>query len=754
MQRNRARFVVSKRLTVESKCRNIAETAKHRQLRVISCLLLAVLAASPVLPAQEQERVVRGLSFVGNKALDDYTLESAIATTKSSAWARYWIVRWLGLGEKRYFNEVEFRRDVVRLILLYRQSGYMNAVVDTSVRRTARDVYATFRIHEGDPVRVARLDVRGVDGIFDVARLKRELPLQVGDPFNRFLMQASADTIVARLRTSGYPYADVLRNFDSEAGILKAEVELDVQPGPRMRIGEVEIGGLRDVDTGTVRRVTSVRPGSVFNQDALYQTQRDLYGIGVFNSVNVILLDSIAPQGPPTDSTVRVLVQVAEGPRHQLRFGGGYGSVECFRVQGGWAAHDFLGGARTLDLSARVSKLGGTPKVSTGLNQFCNPFGGSWTFDTLNYSVGVTLKQPAFLSRRNVGTLGLLAERHSEFTVFTREAVGANADLTLNARGQLPVTLGYSYSFGRTQANAGVFCSVFRVCDSTSHQFLRRKHGFGAATVTIVRDRVNNILDPSEGSVSTINLLHASRLIGSDSAYEFNRGEFEVAKYYPIGRRSVFAWRIRGGTILPRKIQIGGQKVAYVPPDQRFYGGGPNSVRGYGRNELGPQVYVLTALPGDTSAAPVVDTAATRRAGGDKVFRVADVQGVQSRPTGGNTAIIANAELRLPSPVLPSRMRLGLFVDVGQVWERGEEIITIRDVKVTPGAGVRFTTPLGPVRIDAAYNGYATQRGPLLYQTSDTASTITQIRASYPPLRASKTFWQKIVLQFAVGQAF
>ena len=105
--------------------------------------MLAVLTAITVLSAQEQERVVRGLTFVGNKALDDYTLESAIATTKSSAWARYGIVRWMGLGEKRYFNEVEFRRDVVRLILLYRQSGYMNAVVDTSVRRTPRDVYAT-----------------------------------------------------------------------------------------------------------------------------------------------------------------------------------------------------------------------------------------------------------------------------------------------------------------------------------------------------------------------------------------------------------------------------------------------------------------------------------------------------------------------------------------------------------------------------------------------------------------------------------
>ena len=720
--------------------------------------MLAALAASTVLTAQEQERVVRGLSFVGNKALDDYTLESAIATTRSSGWASKWYVRWLGLGEKRYFNELEFRRDVVRLILLYRQSGYMNAVVDTSVQRTARDAYLMFRIHEGDPVRVARFDVRGVDGIFNVEKLKRELPLQVGDPFNRFLLQASTDTIIGRLRNGGYPYAEVLRNFDSEAGILKAEVELDVQPGPRMRIGAVDIRGLRDVDTGTIRRVSSVRPGSIFRQDALYQTQRDLYGLGMFNSVNVLLVDSIRPEGTPPDSGVRVLVQVLEGPRHQIRVGGGYGSVECLRVQSGWAARDFLGGARTLDLSARVSKLGGTPKGSTGFDQFCNPFAGTWNFDTLNYSVGLTLRQPAFLSRRNVGTLGLLAERHSEFTVYTREAIGGNADLTFNARGRLPVTVGYNYSFGRTLANAGVYCSVFRVCDPTSQDFLRKKHGFGAASVTILRDRVNNVLDPTEGSISTITLTHASRLLGSDSAYEFNRGELEIAKYYSIGRRSVFAWRVRGGTIVPRKIRIGTEDVAYVAPDQRFYAGGPNSVRGYGRNELGPLVYVLVAHAADTVASSpttVVDTAATRRAGGEKVFRPGNGEGfVRTQPTGGNTAIIASAELRLPSPIFASRMRLGFFVDAGQVWERGQEIISIQGLRVTPGAGVRFTTPLGPVRVDVAYNGYATERGPLLYQDSLTASTVTQIRSSYPPQSVNKTFWQKLVLQFAVGQAF
>jgi outer membrane protein insertion porin family len=706
--------------------------------------LFAALVAPAILSAQEQERVVRGLSFAGNRALDDYTLESAIATTKSSAWARLWYVRWLGLGEKRYFNEIEFRRDVVRLILLYRQSGYMNAVVDTVVQRTSRDVYVTFRIHEGDPVRVVRLDIMGLDGISNVEKLKRDLPLQVGDPFNRFLLQASADTIVGRLRNGGYPYAEVLRNFDSEAGILKAEVELDAQPGPRMRIGEVIIHGLRDVDTGTVRRIMSLRPGAEYKQDALYQTQRDLYGMGVFSSVNVMLLDSLPPQESiRRDSTVRALIQVQEGPAHQVRTGFGYGTVECFRVQSGWTAHDFLGGARTLDLSARVSKLGaGTPTTTTGLDQFCNPFAGTWTFDTLNYTFGITLRQPAFLSRSHVATVGFVAERRSEFGIYTREAIGGNADLTLNTRGLVPVTLGYSYSVGRTLAADGIYCSLFRLCDSTSRSFLRDRRQFGAVTITAVRDRVNNILDPSEGSLTTVTLLHASRLVGSQAPYEFNRGEVEVARYYPIGRRTVFAWRVRGGTILPKNIQLSGQTVAYVPPDQRFYGGGPNSVRGYGRNELGPRVYVLH----DTSA-NAVDDVATAKAG-EKVFR-----GVTAAPTGGNTAIILNAELRIPSPIFAQRMRLGVFVDAGQVWERGEELVSIRGMRVTPGAGVRFATPLGPVRIDAAYNGYPAERGPLLY-VADSAGTVTQIRTSYPPLRAQKSFWQKLIVQFAVGQAF
>src|SRR5213079_3566677 len=137
-------------------------------------------------------------------------------------------------------------------------------------RREGRDVYIKFRIYEGDPVGLAELHVLGLDSILDGQRLKRDLPLHVGDPFNRALFQASADTIVSRLKNLGYPYADILRSYDVDVAALRAAATLEALPGPRMRVGQVLITGAEKVDTGTVRRMVSVRPGDWFRQDQLY----------------------------------------------------------------------------------------------------------------------------------------------------------------------------------------------------------------------------------------------------------------------------------------------------------------------------------------------------------------------------------------------------------------------------------------------------------------------------------------------------
>src|SRR6266566_8627027 len=370
------------------------EAARPRQLRAsLPVLVVAVFAAARLAAQQEPQRVVRGLSFEGNHAIDRYTLSAAIATTNSSAFATSPWLRWLGLGEKRAFDELEFRRDVVRLLLLYRQSGYMNAVVDTLVRRdsTGHDVYVRFRITEGEPVRVTRIDLPGLDSLLDLHALRRDLPLQVGDPFNRFLFQAAADTITARLRNRGYAYADVLRNFDTDAATLSAQVTLEAVPGPRMRIGAVEIDGLTQVDSTTVRRALSIHPGDVYREDQLYQSQRDLYGLGVFRSAGVQLTDSTPPTGA-ADSTVRVLVQLREGSRHGVRVGAGYGTADCFRVQAGWTSHDFFGGGRTFDITGRVSKLGtGYPADGGFANNLCPALKNDVYSDTLNYTLTATL---------------------------------------------------------------------------------------------------------------------------------------------------------------------------------------------------------------------------------------------------------------------------------------------------------------------------------------------------------------------------
>ncbi|MGH7676677.1 MAG: autotransporter assembly complex protein TamA, partial [Gemmatimonadales bacterium] len=490
------------------------------------------------------------------------------------------------------------------------------------------------------------------------------------------------------------------------------------------------------------RRMLSVKPGDLYREARLYQSQRDLYGMEVFRLAQVTLVDSVPP-ADPTDSAVRVRVRMVEGPRHRVRAGVGYGTVDCVRVQGGWAAHNFLGGARTLNVDGRFSRIGvGYPFDGNLENSLCPALFDDFTADTLNYSVGATLTQPGFLSPSHRATVGVSAQRYSEPKVFVRRSIGGELSVTFNHRGRLPLTLGYGYSLGQTTAPPAVYCSVFQVCDAADRAFLRERRPFAAVTVSATRARVNSPIEPTRGSVITATLTHSSRLVGSDSLYEFNRGEVELARYHVIGPGQVFAWRVRGGAILPQRITLSGQSARFVPPDQRFYAGGPNTVRGYGLNELGPAVYVTS----DTTDVP----------GGDVIVRGNDTlyRHLRVSPTGGNTAFVINAELRFPAPAMGGRVRLGVFVDIGQVWEREEQLLTFDDVRVTPGVGLRFATPLGPIRLDVGYNGYGREDGPL-YFLDESNGTLTECRdcSSYR-LNAPASFWRRLRLQFAVGQAF
>ncbi len=158
------------------------------------------------------------------------------------------------------------------------------------MQRSKRDVRITFRITEGPPIEVTRVSVTGVDSLEVKGQtITSELPLRKGAPFNRFLFQASADTLVARLRNRGYPAAEVYRSFDVNKDARTATTALEVVPGPYAAFGAVRVEGAEDVDTTYIRQLLATRPGSRFSQQDIFQSQRKLYQTQLFRFATVTI---------------------------------------------------------------------------------------------------------------------------------------------------------------------------------------------------------------------------------------------------------------------------------------------------------------------------------------------------------------------------------------------------------------------------------------------------------------------------------
>jgi outer membrane protein assembly complex protein YaeT len=692
----------------------------------LAFLFLALLVSSTAVAQHQNQRVVRQLNFEGNRALPADVLAAAIVTTNSSWFARAFFFRWLGLGAKRYFDEEEFRRDVVRLSVLYKRSGYPDAVIDTLVRRTPVDVYITFKIHEGAPIRVTTLTITGLDSV--PARLRKgvllDLPLLVGDPFNRFIMQATADSITRRLRDRGYPSARVFTAFEADKEAKTAAVTLEADPDGAAAVGRISVVGAHRVDTAVVRKLLVSRTGRRYSQEELFESQRNLYESDLFRFATVNI-DSAAYH--PGDSIVPLVVQVNESRPRRIRGGLGYATYDCFRGSLGWTTRNFLGAGRIFDVTSRVSKVGVGDPLNWGLaKNICSTSSeDSIGSRKVNYYLGTSVRRPAFLSPNNAITLSVFTERNSEYKVYLRQDAGVSVALTRTTpRLRNPLSLTYTLSYGKTAATAVSFCSVFSACTSDVVAPLRQNLFLATLTALATFPKVNSPVDPTRGRIGSVEVTYSSKYIGSSSLQQFTRFVAGMSWYRPLSRDVVLSWRLRGGLIVSPRLDVANVSGAFIPPDQRFYAGGPNDVRGFQRNELGPVVYVVP-----TGFANVADS-------------------VRVAATGGNTSVLGNVEIRVPSPVFSSRLRLAAFVDAGGVWQR-QAPASGHVIRVTPGVGIRIATPLGPARLDVAYNPYKLQPGQLFQ--FDTLGTLTPVpgQDSYVLSRN-----RKYTIHIAVGQAF
>jgi outer membrane protein insertion porin family len=381
---------------------------------------------------------------------------------------------------------------------------------------------------------------------------------------------------------------------------------------------------------------------------------------------------------------------------YSARVGAGYATLDCFRTSGALTAR-YLSFGR-VDFTGRVSKIGiGEPLDWS--RALCQGARNDPYSDRLNYYAGVTLSQGAIPGLRALfTTFTVFSERRSEYKAYLRSVpIGMVASYDFDALRPLLANAAYDLTYGRTTAEPALFCAVFLVCRPEDQQALQRLLRQAALSLTLTRRRVDNEIEPRRGLVARASVRSAHRWLGSDTSLQFNRLQGELAWYTPHGRNSLAA-RVQLGTVLGRTFSLRGEDVpSFIPPAERLFAGGPNTVRGYRQNLLGPLVYVAEEIR-DT----VID--------GQLYYMADTLRRVQERPTGGNSLVVGNLEYRMRSPVAPNYLQLVVFGDVGQVWNRGEEVdgrrvnLDFDNFRFTPGGGFRVATPIGAIRVDVGYN--------------------------------------------------
>lgn len=683
-------------------------------------ILLALVAVSVAIPAAAQDqtcdrgdREVRALKFTGNREFPVATLEATVATLPSS-FAGLPVV-----GERRCLDPVEFARDVQRLSTLYRRRGFPDVKVDTIVTTRRRGVIdITFTIVEGEPMRVSAFAMRGIDDNPEVEAAARDFPLRVGGVFDRGALEAGRDTLVRRLRNKGWPQAEALLAYTTNTKQRTADVEVTVVPGTRARLGTITLNvdttgmGPRRVSDATIRRTLALHTGDWYSARALIDAQRNLYQTDAFQRVD-LQPDSLQPAG---DSIVNLVATLIEGDRWAVRGGFGWATLDCLRMQGALTDRDFMPYAQRLELTARVSKIGiGAPL--DGAPNLCQGQARSDPYSrTLNYYTAMTVSQPVRAGQMHIPTLTIFSSTLSEYKAFLRRTpIGGAFSITDPLQSRWPSTLSYSVELGRTEAEPAFFCAVFNACDADARGFLQRNNRLAALEYTVSRQRVNDPLRPTGGTSVRMSVRHASTLIGSDKSQQFNRGTGDVTWYRSLSRGMTLTAHMRGGLVFG-----GGTSLSlnsFIPPQERLYAGGPTTVRGFRQNELGPAVYIVNKY-------------SEVHENGETYYR-ADSASVYERvvPTGGNTLVVGNLELQIPSPVAPRLLQLAMFADAGRLWNRGTGGASrslVDDgprVKVTPGMGVRIVSPFGAVRIDLGYNPYRLPAGAAYFNAPLQAGT-------------------------------
>ncbi len=657
---------------------------------------------------------VVSLDIDGNASLGDRELKAAMVTEPSRCKFPFVcaVTKRFGLYTRHPLDRAELDRDVLRLRVLYWKHGWRAAQVTPVVRKIDEGrVAVRLEVVEGPTTTIGTLQLGALDSLLSPREKRQLVTLQEGATLNVMELDSIAVRVAAALDRKGFGDATVGPVAEADTASPRAAVRFDLQHLYRTRVESIRVAGTELFDPRLVENTMHLKAGDPYTRIGTVESQRALYSAGFFRRAVVQVLPGSA------DSLKRLVASVEELPPRSMRITGGVSTTDFVQLDARFVNTNFRGRAGRLTLQGTIGNLLGTQLVNRGL--FTNVLPTTLSDSAPKYlqptfQLNADIRRRSLSDYRNTIGFSLFGYRRSSPGVFVDQGGGAAAIFTRNVTPFIPVSAQYRVEFTNVSAADAYYCVNFGVCDQPSLAVVRRTQRLAPFVLSAVSDRRDNPIAPTRGRSWRAEVELADTYTGSQLRY--GRIELEGATYLHLSENATLAFHVHGG-IVKGRANAGdlGRDVAVVHPRKRFYTGGARSVRGYGENQLGPRILVIPRsvfqptqarydslladptqrLPCDPKT-PLAEcgTEPTDAARPATDFTDSDFT---PKPLGAETMVEGSIEGRYH---FWGPLTAALFIDAGSV---GSGLAGTTSV-ITPGFGIRYLSPVGPIRVDLGYN--------------------------------------------------
>jgi outer membrane protein assembly complex protein YaeT len=565
------------------------------------------------------------------------------------------------------YSEALQRKDQENITSLYRANGFrdaqVNCVVDRNSAGKTGQVAVMVTIVEGPQWMVDNLSVDGIQQV-DRKDLVSQLASVAEQPFADVNLASDRNHILTYYYKQGFPDAQFQTAWTLSSTPHHADVTYTVKEGDRKYVRRVITSGLTTTRQSLVDKNITLKPGDPLSHVEETEIQKRFYDLGIFARVDTAI------QNPDSDTAHKyVLYNFEEANRYLVEVGvgaqvGRFGTPSSTNLSspGGSTGFspevsldvsrlDFLGLGHRVSLHTLYSNLGKRGSLSYAMPRFMDIEGRNATFTVLYDN---SLNVLTFASKREEASVQF-AQRFSKATT-----------------GQL------RFAYRRVSVGS-VAIPVLLVPQ------LQQPVRIGILSANLSQDRRDDPTDPHRGIYNTADIGMAGKFFGSQRS--FGRVLLRNATYYRLTKTIVLARQTQVGLIAPFAAPAGISRQESVPLPERFFGGGADTLRSFPFNQAGPR---------DTGTALVSGGSASRPTG---------------FPLGGNALFYNNVEVRFP--LIGANINGVLFHDMGNIFSSLGNVsfrfhqpdLQHFDYTVhAAGFGIRYRTPLGPIRLDLAYS--------------------------------------------------